>query len=54
MIVGTGGTSAIGTLVERQSRFTILLHLPERHDATSVATAMIREMGKLPNTCASP
>jgi IS30 family transposase len=47
LIVGPGN-SAIGTLVERTSRFTILLHLPERHDATSVADAMIREMRGLP------
>ena len=30
------------------TRFTILLHLPGRHDADTVAEAMIREMGKLP------
>ena len=38
--------SAVGTLVERSTRFTILLHLPGRHDAASVAEAMIREMSK--------
>jgi IS30 family transposase len=48
LIMGTGNTSAVGTLVERTTRFTILLHLPGRHDAESVAEAMIREMGKLP------
>jgi IS30 family transposase len=48
LILGTGNTSAVGTLVERSTRFTILLHLPGRHDADSVAEAMIREMGKLP------
>mgnify|MGYP000853334242 CR=1 FL=1 len=42
-------TAAIGTLVERSTRFTILLHLPGRHDAESVATAMLREMSKLPD-----
>ena len=40
LICGTANKSAIGTLVERSSRFTILLHLPDRHDAASVATAM--------------
>jgi IS30 family transposase len=45
---GTASNSAIGTLVERSTRFTILLHLPDRHDSASVAEAMIREMGKLP------
>ncbi|MCW2833200.1 MAG: Integrase catalytic region [Nocardioides sp.] len=48
LILGTGNTSAVGVLVERSTRFTILLHLPERHDAESVAEAMIREMTDLP------
>jgi IS30 family transposase len=47
LIIGCDGT-AIGTLVERVTRFTILLHLPESHDADTVAAAMISEMGKLP------
>jgi IS30 family transposase len=47
-IMGAGNFSAVGTLVERNTRFTILLHLGERHDSDSVATAMIREMSKLP------
>jgi transposase, IS30 family len=49
LILGAGNTSAVGTLVERQTRFTMLLHLPGRHDADSVAEAMLREMGKLPD-----
>jgi len=48
LIMGAGNSSAVGTLVERATRFTILLHLPGRHDAESVAEAMIGEMGKLP------
>ncbi len=48
LILGTANGSAVGTLVERSTRFVILLHLPGRHDAASVAEAMIREMGKLP------
>jgi transposase, IS30 family len=48
LIMGTGNASAVGTLVERSTRFTILLHLPGPHDANSVAEAMIREMGHLP------
>ncbi len=49
LILGTACGSAVGTLVERSTRFTILLHLPGRHDAQSVAEAMIREMSKLPD-----
>jgi transposase, IS30 family len=48
LIVGPASKSAIGTLVERTTRFTILLHLPHRHDAATVAAAMIQEMGQLP------
>jgi transposase, IS30 family len=48
LIMGPASGSAIGTLVERSTRFTILLHLPDRHDADSVAKAMIAEMSKLP------
>jgi IS30 family transposase len=48
LIMGAGNASAVGTLVERSTRFTILLHLPGRHDAESVAEAMIREMSGLP------
>lgn len=48
LVMGAGNASAVGTLVERSTRFTILLHLPARHDADTVAGAMIREMSKLP------
>jgi IS30 family transposase len=48
LILGTGCTSAIGTLVERSTRFTILLHLPTDHTADSVAAAMIEAMSELP------
>jgi IS30 family transposase len=48
LIVGPYSRSAIGTLVERTTRFTILLHLPGRHTAVEVAAAMIAEMGQLP------
>ena len=48
LILGAHGGSAVGTLVERSTRFTILLHLPDRHDASSVAEAMIAEMSRLP------
>ena len=48
LILGPGGASAIGTLVERSTRFTILLHLPTDHSAQAVATAMIEAMSALP------
>ncbi|BCI80317.1 IS30 family transposase [Mycolicibacterium sp. TY66] len=48
LILGTRGGSAIGTLVERSTRFTILLHLPDNHTADSVAAAMIAAMSELP------
>jgi IS30 family transposase len=49
LIIGKDSASAIGTLVERKTRFTLLLHLPDgRHDATTVAGAMIAKMAELP------
>jgi IS30 family transposase len=47
LIIGTRDT-AIGTLVERSTRFVMLLHLPGRHDAASVAAAMTEAAGTLP------
>ena len=47
LIVGAG-RSAIGTLVERTTRFTMLLHLPGDHTAETVAAAMIKAMTELP------
>ena len=37
-------TKAIGTLVERSTRFTILLHPSDGHDAEHVQQAVIRKM----------
>src|SRR6201999_2403243 len=48
LVMGVAGGVAVGTLVERKTRFTILLPLPGRHDAESVAEAMIAEMSQLP------
>jgi IS30 family transposase len=48
LIMGAGNQSAIGTLVERTTRFVILLHLPGQHTADEVATAMIDRMSELP------
>ena len=49
LIIGSVASgSAIGTLVERKSRFTLLLHLPENHGALAVQEAMIAKMAELP------
>jgi IS30 family transposase len=48
LIIGRNGKSAIGTLVERSTRFVMLLHLPGRHDAEQVRDAMITAMRTLP------
>ncbi len=48
LITGTQNKSAIGTLVERQTRFTMLLHLPIDHGALAVQEAMIAKMVTLP------
>ena len=42
------GSSAIGTLVERSTRFVMLLHLPGGHGADAVARAMTAAMATLP------
>jgi IS30 family transposase len=48
LILGTANGSAIGTLVERASRFCVLLHLPDGHDAISVRDALIAAVKTLP------
>jgi len=40
--------SAIGTLVERRTRFVMLLHLPGGHGTDAVAEQMTQVMGSLP------
>jgi transposase, IS30 family len=48
LILGKDGGSAIGTLVERSTRFVMLLHLPEGRDAERVRDAMLAAMPALP------
>jgi len=48
LITGELNKTAIGTLVERSTRYTMLLHLPNGHDAESVRDALIATMRTLP------
>jgi IS30 family transposase len=48
LILGKYGRSAIGTLVERSTRFVMLLHLPEGHGPAEVQAAMIAATHRLP------
>jgi IS30 family transposase len=48
LIVGTGSKSAIGTLVERSTRFVMLLHLPGRHGGEEVRDAMAAAIERMP------
>ena len=48
LITGTLNQSAIGTLVERTTRYVMLLHLPHDHTAESVRDALVTTMGALP------
>jgi IS30 family transposase len=50
LITGTHNKTAIGTLVERMTGFTVLLHLPGDHGADTVAEAMITAISQLPDT----
>lgn len=48
LIVGQGNRSAIGTLVERATRYVILLHLPGGRAAEHIRDALVREISALP------
>ena len=49
LILGKAGGSAIGTLVERSTRFVLLVHLPQRRTAEDFAQAVIPVLGTLPD-----
>jgi len=48
LIIGSDSGSAIGTLVERSTRFTLLLHLPDDHGAVAVRDAITTTIATLP------
>jgi IS30 family transposase len=48
LIIGADSGSAIGTLVERSTRFVMLLHLPADHGAAAVRDAITTQIATLP------
>lgn len=52
LIIGKDGASAVGTLVERQTRLLLLLHLPDNHGAEAVEAAMREALCSLPGELA--
>ena len=48
LIIGRNGKSAVGTLVERSTRYVMLLHLANDRTATTVRDAMTAAMKTLP------
>jgi transposase, IS30 family len=48
LLVGMLSRSAIGTLVERQTRYVLLLALPDGHTAPLVRAALARQVAALP------
>jgi IS30 family transposase len=48
LILGAGGRSAVGTLVERTTRLTLLLHLPDGRTGVDVEKAMRKALRTLP------
>ncbi|WEO23937.1 IS30 family transposase [Streptomyces caniscabiei] len=49
LIIGKDGKSAIGTLLERATRYVMLLHLPGDHSAESVRDALVTTVQTLPS-----
>lgn len=48
LIIGANNASAIGTIVERRSRFMLLAHLPTDHTAAAVAASVTAQLRGLP------
>jgi IS30 family transposase len=49
LILGRNSKTAIGTLVERMTRFVMLLHLPEGYHPEQLQQVMIAQMSRLPD-----
>jgi transposase, IS30 family len=49
LIIGKGGRSQVGTLVERTTGYLALVHLPESRDALTLAASMRRTVRRLPS-----
>lgn len=49
LILGAGNRSAVGTLVERSTRFVMLCHLPGDHTAPTVSDAIVAKIAQLPD-----
>jgi transposase, IS30 family len=48
LIIGKGNASAVGTLVERSTRYVMLLHLPDNRTAEAVNAALVAKIATLP------
>ncbi|XAS69620.1 IS30 family transposase [Micrococcaceae bacterium Sec5.7] len=48
LVLGSNCRSAIATLVERQTRFTMLVHLPDDHGAVAVRDGLLARIKTLP------
>ncbi len=49
LIIGKGNLSAIGTLVERSTNYTMLVHLPDGYSAELVRDALTAKIKTLPD-----
>jgi IS30 family transposase len=50
LIIGKGNLSAIGTLVERSTNYTMLIHLPDGYKAEQMRDALTKKIQTLPET----
>ena len=48
LITGAANRSAIGTLVERNTGYVLLVHLPAQHTADATRTGVVKMMSALP------